>query len=544
MTSEHFGMDLPEDPRLADDASTTEPPHGTAYLVELRLSSGMAADAAVHNFDQSAPVRLDNDYEPVPMSGGEPDDGAFDGSDAGTVVVRCIGDEAVTPADIEALPGVVSVWDDAVIEPFSTIDLETGSSVDAAPAAAPCPYGTCDCDSRTPKGDAAAVRRALAVDRVWGRGLRGDGVVVGVVDGGITASGRPVQNGQTSRRIANVIGGWPTADWGTRADWGQHGNMCATDVQIVSPNVKLYDMRIAGGGNTVGRALSAYQWALDQHRRDGTPHILSNSWGLWNPATNSSYADKPNHPFTRKVVEAVNRGITVLFAAGNCGNSCTPSGKCGGHAGPGKSIWGANGHSSVITVGAVNPRKEFIGYSSTGPAALDPLKPDLCGISHFTGYFRSDSGTSAATPTVAGVAALLKQSKRSARPGEIKHALRSSAADLGGQGWDQFTGFGLAQASAALDRLSVRPTDRVRVGTQFRGRLNARRTTCWFTFNWPAHWNVTWNVVPVTPRRGAPQISWDVQVERASNNRITYWICVKNLTAHPVDVEGRYLVAG
>jgi hypothetical protein len=46
-----------------------------------------------------------------------------------------------------------------------------------------------------------------------------------------------------------------------------------------------------------------------------------------------------------------------------------------------------------MTVGAVNKDEEFVGYSSRGPACLDSDKPDFCSVSHFTGYFASDSGT-------------------------------------------------------------------------------------------------------------------------------------------------------
>jgi hypothetical protein len=53
---------------------------------------------------------------------------------------------------------------------------------------------------------------------------------------------------------------------------------------------------------------------------------------------------------------------------------------------------------------------------------------------------------------------------------------------------------------------------------------------------------VVWYVVPTSPRSGAPQLEWDVQLERADASKITYWITVKNLTAVPVDIEARFAV--
>jgi hypothetical protein len=82
----------------------------------------------------------------------------------------------------------------------------------------------------------------------------------------------------------------------------------------------------------------------------------------------------------------------------------------------------------------------------------------------------------------------------------------------------------------------------MRTGVQFRRTLPARRTVRYFTFGWPEGWHVTWTVVPTTPERGAPQIDWDVEVERANDDHITYWISVENMTNEDVQIEGRYAV--
>ncbi|GAA2041533.1 hypothetical protein GCM10009819_29340 [Agromyces tropicus] len=79
-------------------------------------------------------------------------------------------------------------------------------------------------------------------------------------------------------------------------------------------------------------------------------------------------------------------------------------------------------------------------------------------------------------------------------------------------------------------------------GVQFRGRLEAGRSGRWFTFRWPATWHVLWTVMPTTVINGAPEISFDVQIERADARYVTYWISVKNLTGRPVEFEGRYAI--
>jgi hypothetical protein len=80
------------------------------------------------------------------------------------------------------------------------------------------------------------------------------------------------------------------------------------------------------------------------------------------------------------------------------------------------------------------------------------------------------------------------------------------------------------------------------VGTQFTGSINPNGTKRWFTFNWPADWDVVWSVVPTSPRIGAPQLDWDVAVERASASNITYWISIRNLTSSSIDIEARYAI--
>jgi len=78
-------------------------------------------------------------------------------------------------------------------------------------------------------------------------------------------------------------------------------------------------------------------------------------------------------------------------------------------------------------------------------------------------------------------------------------------------------------------------------GTQWTGTLAANAQQQWFTFNWPATWHVIWTVMP-TSVQAAAQLTWQVSVQRASPEYVTYWIQVKNLTSAPVTFEGRYAI--
>jgi len=48
--------------------------------------------------------------------------------------------------------------------------------------------------------------------------------------------------------------------------------------------------------------------------------------------------------------------------------------------------------------------------------------------------------------------------------------------------------------------------------------------------------------VSTTPVVGAPQIEWDVAVERATSANVTYWITIRNITGSAVNIEARYAI--
>ncbi len=440
-----------------------------SVLVELRMPTGQdASDAVGLAAGLNVPgLEIDPSYPPVPIKGSSEEGAASDAATEQTVIVRGMIEESKI-AELEAQADVVKVWKDTPIQPFGAMVLEEEKELFVLPMEgfATCPIGTCDCSPTVPKGTMSDVAAYLGVDQIWAAGHKGEGIVVGVVDGGITAQGRSINSADTTnggwpnKLVPRVIGGFPAADWGTTGvAWGWHGNMTSTDVLGMAPNAQVYDIRISGASitATISAALAGFQWAINQHRSNGTPQILTNSWGIFQESWDADYARNPNHPFTRKVLEALDEGILVLFAAGNCGGTC-PDGRCGSDSGPGRSIWGANSHPRVMTVGAVNKNEQFVGYSSQGPGALDPNKPDFCSITHFTGFFNSDSGTSAATPIAAGVVALLKQANASLSQDQAKSILRETAKDIGPAGWDQHSGAGIIRAKAAHDRVASQPS--------------------------------------------------------------------------------------
>jgi len=404
-------------------------------IVELRVPKVPAskfASAAKEITTQLdiAGFKIDKDFKPVP--GSPPDHllASFEASNETVMLVR--GEiDASKEKELESKPNVIKVWTDAKIAP------------------------TYDCDTDTSKGDLKTVAKYLGVDKIWAEGIRGKGIVIGICDDGVNAISSEI-----------VIDGWSPENctrWGAE---GGHGNMTATDALGMSPESRIYDIGVLKApigtrpdvGGAISNAMAGFQWAIEHHRKDGTPHILSNSWNCYQESWAPDYARDPNHPFTRKAVEAIREGIIVCFSAGNCGEFCSDKDpRCGSDIGQGRSIWGANGHPDVITVGAVNIKGEFVGYSSQGPAALSPEKPDFCGITHFKGYNDPDTGTSAATPIVAGVIGLLKCAKPTLTHADVKAVLRKTAKDISEPGFDLNSGYGIIQALAAYKLIGKSP---------------------------------------------------------------------------------------
>ncbi len=364
--------------------------------------------------------------------------------------------------------GNVTVWANSELTFFDGCGCQDGHSVselDGGPsemAFSEEPFdmalsaGGIDCRPFRPAATMGVIRDLLRVRRVWNDGFRGQNIIVGIIDEGVSGF-YPVVGGLTHPDVPRP--------GSARID--SHGSMCAADVLVAAPAAKLYDYPFLGVPRS-GGALAMFQAVLDQRRLDGTPHLTNNSYGFVGrppreQAPNHEIHDI-NHPLHRKVREVIASGAPAFFAAGNCGADC-PSSKCHPSGiGPGKSIHASNSLAEVITVAAVNRRHQRIGYSSQGPGGFEENKPDVAAYSHFFGNLGPgrpadggassfDNGTSAATPVAAGVGALLMSAFPGLGPDRLKRALIAGAINLGTPGWDADTGFGVIHAASSYTLL-------------------------------------------------------------------------------------------
>jgi serine protease AprX len=353
----------------------------------------------------------------------------------------------------------VTLWPNSEIALIGTdrpSELPGSAPVDEAIIDAARSCGGVDCRPFRAGVDVASIRQLLGVEGVWRDGWRGQNVTVAVLDDGIDGSVYPVSGGFHR----------PGAQRPGAAAITSHGSMCAADVLVAAPWARLQDYPFLDTPRS-GDALTMFQAVLGGRRRNGLPHVTSNSWGLVGVPPREQFprheAHDLSHPLHRKIREVVASGVVTFFAAGNCGEDC-PSENC--HVsgiGPGSSIHSANSLEEIITVAAVNSRHERIGYSSQGEGLFAPDKPDLAAYSHFFGNFGPDrpgglvqpfdSGTSAAAPVAAGVGALLLSAFHDLGPGRLREALFAGATRMGDSAWDRDYGRGIINAAASYTLL-------------------------------------------------------------------------------------------
>jgi hypothetical protein len=305
-------------------------------------------------------------------------------------------------------------------------------------------------------GDPEAARRLIKAQVLSDAGLVGANVHVAIVDRGLNADAITVELGGI------FGGGWtycpnaapPCMQPGTLTvirgvTDNEHGMDVARNLLRIAPQAIVHDVplipqRISNLALFLSNAYAVfYRMLIDIRARveagDTRPWVLVNAWGVFDRLKEippGSYTADPTHFFNLLIGELVAARIDVVFAAGNCGQFC-PDLRCGPYdRGPGRSIFGANSHPNVISVGAVRTDRIWIGSSAQGPGALDPSKPDLVAPSAFTetgDRHTRNGGTSTACALAAGVVAALRQEwhPSTVSPDALRTALRVGARPAG-----------------------------------------------------------------------------------------------------------------
>jgi subtilisin family serine protease len=306
---------------------------------------------------------------------------------------------------------------------------------------------------------------AIKAPQAWSLGLDGTGSLVCNFDTGVDGD-----HAALSPKYRGNHGGEPAACWfdpysqtSYPTDNNGHGTHTmgtmvgsdGSDTVGVAPGAQWIAAAVVdrGGGiqRTISDLLLAFQWAADPdgnpETTDDVPDVVNNSWGIplgYYPPCEATFWDAIDN------LEAA--GVVCLFAAGNEGSNPSTMRI------PADRVTSNFNSFSVGAVDGNNPALPVADYSSRGPSACDhsTIKPEVTApgesirSTSYNGGYTIMSGTSMATPHVAGAVAILRQFNPDATPVEIKQALMNSAADLGQPGEDNDYGWGVIDIRRAL----------------------------------------------------------------------------------------------
>jgi len=253
----------------------------------------------------------------------------------------------------------------------------------------------------------------IKADRVWeAANARGAGIVIGTSDSGVDGT-HPALESAFRGGDDSWYDPWNGTDRPTdRNGHGTHtlGTALGRDGIGVAPEASWIGcVNLDRNLGNPAHYLDCLQFMLAPFPRAGDPfragrperaaHVLTNSWGC--PVVEGCTRPDLLRPAVNALTAA---GIFVVAAAGNTGD-----------AGCGSITDEPATDPEAMTVGAVTRTGAVASFSSRGPVPGNPgaVKPDVLapgtGIVSAApgGGYRAESGTSMATPHVAGVVALM-----------------------------------------------------------------------------------------------------------------------------------------
>jgi subtilisin family serine protease len=139
--------------------------------------------------------------------------------------------------------------------------------------------------------------------------------------------------------------------------------------------------------------------------------------------------------------------VFLVAAAGNCGDQYYASNGCSFRD---QTNYPA-AYDSVMAVASTNEVNEQSTFSNQNNYVEIAAPGSNIYNAYLYGSYRSISGTSQATPHVAGLAALIWSRNRNLTNEEVRALIRNTATDLGARGRDIQYGYGLINAAKALN---------------------------------------------------------------------------------------------
>ena len=288
-------------------------------------------------------------------------------------------------------------------------------------------------------------------NEVWEAGITGRSVVIAILDTGIDENHPMLVNATIGCKsfvegedchdyhghgthVAGIAAGRPVlAEKDGRRVW----------VSGIAPNARILNIKVLGknGGGSMSGVIAGLDYVAQwKQKHPDTPVVVSMSLGT--PFGN------PSDPVVQKVNWLAGQGISVVVAAGNEFVVIDSPGLA----------------ENAITVAAVNEEGKVASFSGKGPGTnYKDVKPDIAAPGVKVPSARANtkqlvemSGTSMATPAVAGAIALVleRNPDLADKPGRVKELLEATAENNGEP--EIWVGAGIVDAYAAVEKLPKR----------------------------------------------------------------------------------------
>ena len=262
----------------------------------------------------------------------------------------------------------------------------------------------------------------IKMPSAWNTTLGKSDIKVAVIDAGLQVT-HPDLKGQTIKPYNAVTGetSLPSSIHGTHVAGIIAAAKNTIGITGIAPNVKIIPVNVFEGDEA---DIYTVAEGIDYAVKAGAKVINLS-------LTTEDYTEVLNY----SIQSAVKKGVVVVAAVGNDQTS--------------REQYPA-AYENVIAVSATTKSDTRANFSNYGSYInLSAPGVDIYSTAP-TNSYRTENGTSMATPIVSGVSALILSKNPYLSPAEVTNILQNSSVDLGTKGWDRYFGYGRVDANQAL----------------------------------------------------------------------------------------------